>query len=153
MANVIRWNPVREMAAMQNLMDRMFDENWRAVRPTNALQGTPLALDVHENTTSYTVTTALPGVNADNIQINLNDDVLTISAEVNEQQFEGEGTRTLMQERTYGKFSRRIRLPHPVNSEAVEAQYVDGVLTLTLPKAENALPRNIPVKHLNSNNN
>lgn len=153
MANMIRWNPVREMVAMQNLMDRMFDENWRVIRPTNSLQGTPLALDVHEDKTSYKVTTALPGVNPDDIQVNLNDDVLTISAEIHEQKVEGEETRALMQERTYGKFGRRIRLPHPVNSDAVEAQYVDGVLTLTLPKAESALPRSIPVKHLNGNNN
>jgi HSP20 family protein len=147
---ITRWNPIREMAAMQNLMDRMFDETWRSVRPLNEIEGggTLLALDIHEDEKTYTVTTALPGVNADNINVRMHDDVLLIEAEMPERKIEQEGTRKLVQERVYGKYSRQVRLPHMVNAEKVEAQYEDGVLTLTLPKADNVLPRNIPVKRL-----
>lgn len=151
MANIIRWNPVREMAAMQNIMDRLMDDTLRSVRPD--LEGIALALDVHEDGNNYVVTTSLPGVDADNIKINLNDNVLTIDAEIPEKKIEREGVKTLMQERTYGKFSRTIRLPQPVNAEKVEAQYQDGVLTLTLPKADHVLPRNIPVKRLTTSQN
>jgi HSP20 family protein len=155
MSNLTRWNPIREMAAMQNMMDRMFDETWRTIRPTE-IEGNALALDIHEDQGSYTVTTSLPGVNADNISVNVHDDTLTIEAEMPERKVEREGTRALLQERVYGKYSRRVRLPHPINAEGVEAQYEDGVLTLTLPKAEHALPKSIPVKKLgngNHNNN
>ena len=156
MANIIRWNPVREMAAMQSLMDRMFDDTWRSVRPFAEVEGSTLALDVHEDKETYVVTTSLPGVSADNIQINLHDDILTIEAEIPQKKVEQEGTRVLVQERAYGKYSRQIRLPQAVNSDKVEAQYEDGVLTLTLPKADHVLPRSIPVKRLNNgsaNNN
>ncbi|HEX2621747.1 MAG TPA: Hsp20/alpha crystallin family protein [Phototrophicaceae bacterium] len=156
MANIIRWNPVREMAAMQSLMDRMFDDTWRSVRPFAEVEGSTLALDVHEDKETYVVTTSLPGVSADNIQINLHDDILTIEAEIPQKKVEQEGTRALVQERVYGKYSRQIRLPQAVNSDKVEAQYEDGVLTLTLPKADHVLPRSIPVKRLNNgsaNNN
>ncbi len=153
MSNLTRWNPIREMAAMQTLMDRMFDDTWRSLRSANELEGSSLALDIHEDKTSYTVVTSLPGVNADQINISLHDDFLTIEAELPEKKIEREEVRTLVQERVYGKYSRRVRLPQPVNAEKVEAQYEDGVLTLTLPKAENALPRSIPVKRLGSTNN
>lgn len=153
MATLVRWNPVREMASVQNMMDRMFDESIRNLRPINAtVDGNRLALDVHEDDANYIVTTALAGVSEDNITINLHDDLLTIEAEIPVRTTEKEGTRTLIQERSYGKYTRRIRLPHPVNAEKVEAQYVDGELTLTLPKAEHALPRTIPVKRLNGQN-
>ncbi len=144
MANIVRWNPVREIAAMQNLMDRMFDDMMRG--NASEISGTALALDVHEDDASYTVTTSLPGVDVENIKVNLHDDFLTIEAEIPERKIEKQGTRTLMQERSYGKFARRIRLPQPVKTDNVEASYENGVLILTLPKAENALPRSIPVK-------
>jgi HSP20 family protein len=156
MANIVRWNPIREMAAMQNVMDRMFDETVRSMRPFGSFENgefaNALALDVHEDDNSFTVTTSLPGVKSDDIHVNLHDDFLTIEAEMPETKRENNNGRTLVQERSYGKYSRRIRLPQPVNADSVEANYQDGVLTLTLPKAENALPRSIPVKHLNTGN-
>ncbi|MCU0497412.1 MAG: Hsp20/alpha crystallin family protein [Anaerolineae bacterium] len=152
MANITRWNPMREIAAMQNLMDRMFEDTVRGINTSGGLGGSALALDVHEDEKSYTVTTALPGVDAEGVKINLHEDVLTIEAELPERKIEREGTRTLIQERSYGRFSRTIRLPHTINAEGVEAHYEDGILTLTLPKAENALPRAIPVKRLGANN-
>lgn len=154
MANLIRWNPIREMAAMQSLMDRMFDDLARtgAASP-NQLTGTTLALDVHEDDTAYTVTTALPGVDADNIKVNLHDDVLTIEGEIPERKVEKQGTRALVQERTYGKFSRSIRLPMPVKADNVEATFENGILTLNLPKAESAQPRSITIRKANGNGN
>jgi HSP20 family protein len=157
MANITRWNPLREMTAMQNVMDRMFDETVRSMRPLGNFENgefaNALALDVHEDDNTFTVTTSLPGVKAEDIHVNLHDDFLTIEAEMPETKRESNNGRTLVQERAYGKYSRRIRLPQPVNADAVEANYEDGVLTLTLPKAEHALPRSIPVKRLGNNTN
>ncbi|MCU0475634.1 MAG: Hsp20 family protein, partial [Anaerolineae bacterium] len=78
MAALIRWNPIRELAAMERMMDAMAH---RTLRPTDTATGA-LALDVSEADNVYTVTTALPGVKADDIQIHLKDGVLTISAEI-----------------------------------------------------------------------
>jgi HSP20 family protein len=147
MANLTRWNPLREMAAMQNAMDRFFDENWRPFFEEGHMGMHPLALDMHENDTNYVVTTEMPGVQPDNIQVRVENDILTIEGEIPEQVSEQkEGDRVIMKERRYGKFSRRIRLPQMVDADKVEASYQDGVLKLTLPKSESAQPKRIQVK-------
>ena len=147
MATIVRWNPVREMAAMQSAMDRLFENTWRNAQPTVA--GNLLPLDVYESDAVYTVTTTLPGLNIDQIQITLHEGVLTISGELAEPNVENH--RALLQERAYGKFSRSVKLPELVDAERVEATYQNGVLTLTLPKTPNAQPRLIPVKATNGN--
>ena|SRR5450432_3822579 len=146
MTTVVRWNPVREMAAMQGALERLFDENWRGSADASAL-----ALDVHESDTAYVVSATLPGVNADAVNISLHDGVLTISGEI--PQVTQENSRALVLERAYGKFQRSIRLPLPVNANAIEATIENGVLALTLPKTPEAQPRVIPVKTTNSFSN
>ncbi|MBZ0286005.1 MAG: Hsp20/alpha crystallin family protein [Anaerolineae bacterium] len=143
MTTIVRWNPIREMAAMQSAMDRLFEQSWRGAQPTVA--GNALALDVYENDQAYLVHTSLPGVNADQINISFQDDVLTISGEVEQANVE-QNTRVLLSERSYGKFSRSIRLAQAIDADKVEATYENGVLSLTLPKAPEAQPRMIPVK-------
>lgn len=145
MTTIVRWNPFREMAAIQSAMDRIFEDTWRSLQPS-LTQGT-LPLDIHESDAAYTVTAALPGVKPDQIHVTMRNDVLTISAEV-PQPTVAENSRVLLQERTYGKFSRSVTLPEAVDSNAVEATYENGVLTLTLPKVPEAQPRTIPVKGL-----
>ncbi len=149
MANIVRWNPIREMAAMQNALDRMFDESWGRWSGVDgdAIGEGSLALDVDENDNHYTVTTALPGVSAENINVRIHNDMLTIEGEIPEQTREKkDGDRSLLKERYYGRFSRSIRLPQPVNRDKVEASFDNGVLTLTLPKSPEAQPKVIPVK-------
>ncbi|MBI5668677.1 MAG: Hsp20/alpha crystallin family protein [Chloroflexi bacterium] len=145
---MIRWNPLREMAAMQSMMDRMFNETWRNMNWSgeSEMGGFNLPLDVHETDKEYTVTTDLPGVSADNIHVKFQDGMLLIEAELPERTVQKEGERSLLKERRYGKFSRSVRLPQAVNVNNVEATFQDGVLTLTLPKAEEVQPRLIPVK-------
>ncbi len=145
MSTVIRWNPVREMAAMQSAMDRIFDDSWRAVRPTNA--GNALPLDVYETDSSYVVYSALPGINPDQISVSLDDDILTVSGELPQPAFEEkENVRVLLFERSYGKFTRSIRLALPVDSEKIEASFDNGILKLNLPKAAQVQPKQIPVR-------
>ena len=147
MANLTRWNPLREMAAMQNAMDRFLEENWRPFFEEGRMGMHSLALDMHENDNNYVVTTEMPGVQPDNIQVRVENDMLSIEGEIPEQVSEQkEGERIIMKERRYGKFSRRIRLPQMVDADKVEASYQDGVLRLTLPKSEAAQPKRIPVK-------
>lgn len=145
-SEITRWNPFREMAEMQNRLDRMFDESWRNLRP-NWTEGN-LSLDVHETDDNYTVVANLPGLNADDIDVQLQDGTLTISAEINETHKE-ENARILMQERFIGKIRRSIVLPQHVDMEKVDASYSNGVLTLTLPKTAEAQPRRIAIKSNN----
>lgn len=131
-----------------NMLERMLDyanrDLWRPL--DDVIAGDfALALDVTENDTVFTVTTSLPGINADDIHINLHDGILTIAAEMKQETSENNG-KVLLQERRYGKFSRSIRFPVMVNGDAIEADYNNGVLTVTVPKAAEAQPRRITVK-------
>jgi HSP20 family protein len=143
---IVRWQPVRTRSAF----DRLFDDietHWLSPK-TNGNgngHGHALALDVREDDNSYVVSAAVPGVNSDAIDVKVENDVLTIAAEVNEVHSE-EDKHTLLKERRYGKFSRSLRFPENVDSDAIEATYENGVLTLTLPKVPEAQPRTIPVK-------
>lgn len=153
MANITRWNPYRELAAMQSALDKFFDDTWQRWPEWSGGENA-LALDVDESDDHYTVTTDLPGVDPENINITVQDDLLTITAEIPEQTIEreGEGRRSLMRERRYGRFSRSIRLPQPVDAGNVEAEYRDGTLKLNLPKSEEAKVKTIPVRVGGSNN-
>jgi HSP20 family protein len=143
MSTIIRWNPIREMAAMQSAMDRLFEDTWRGYR--NVDTSLALALDVHETEPAYHVVAALPGVPSDTINVSLHDDVLTISGELPQPSYP-ENARALLLERTYGKFSRSIRLPEQVAADQIEASLDNGLLTLNLPKTPEAQPKQIPVR-------
>ena len=108
-------------------------------------RGLGLTLDVEESPDAYVVRADLPGVPLDAISVNIHEDVLTIAGESAREE-RSEDSRMLIRERRSGKFSRSLRLPDIVNGEAVEADFVDGVLSITLPKAEHVKPRQIPVK-------
>ncbi len=149
MSIIIRQNPLRELASMERMLSNFFEDAARVIRPTADTATGLLALDVVETDSAYTVTTALPGVKAEDITVNLNEGVLTVSAEIPQRVSEQkEGERVLLRERTWGKFSRTLRLPNVIDNDSVEATFENGLLTLTLPKAQSALPRTIPVKAL-----
>lgn len=142
---IVRWNPVRDMVAMQNAMDRLFEETWRNAETT---ANHHLPLDVYETDQAYTVVASVPGLGAEDINITLHEGTLTISGEWVETVAKSDenNTRALLRERTYGKFSRTINLPQIIDADAVEATYENGLLTLALPKQPNAQPRQIPVR-------
>ena len=141
MSITIRRNPVREMMALQNAMDRFFEDSWRGFEGNDNV----LALDVHESDEAYLLMANTPGVSAEDIDITLHDGVLTITAEVRTPDVK-EGVRVHIQERPSGTYTRTLRLPKAVNNEGVEASYDNGVLILTLPKSVDAQPRQIPIK-------
>ena len=132
-------------------MDRFFDDMRHELgnfEPFEEFAGEwSLALDVDEHDDNYVVTTSIPGVKADDIHVSLHDNVLTISVEIEDShKEESNGGKRVIQERRYGKYSRSVRFPMPVKSDAVEADYDNGILTLTIPKSEEVKPRTINVK-------
>jgi len=104
-----------------------------------------LALDVEENEERYIVRADLPGVSLEDISVNIHDDLLTISAETASES-QDESKRVLVRERRVGKFSRSLRFPVPVDGDNVEASFENGVLSVAVPKADDAKLRQIPVR-------
>lgn len=129
------WPAIGRLANLQDELDRFFE--------TPALAWAP-ALDVHEDKDGYTVNVELPGLKREDIDVSLHDGSLVISGERKAENIE-EGTEVHRRERFYGKFSRVLSLPTAVNADKVNASYKNGILTVTLPKAEEAKPRQINV--------
>jgi HSP20 family protein len=129
------------------MMDRMF-EDWRPYveETSGGSTARALALDVHEDDKSYTIMTDMPGMKPEQIQIRHEGDYLIIEGETHEETTSEEGVRPLIQERRYGRYSRRLRLPQNIDFDKAEANFENGVLKLTLPKGEVAQPKLIPIK-------
>jgi HSP20 family protein len=123
------------LANLQDELDRLFESPLRAWAP---------ALDVREDKDSFVIRAELPGLKREDIEVSLQDGALVISGERTVEKVE-EGVEVHRQERYYGKFQRALSLPEPVAADKVKADYKDGVLTVTLPKTEEAKPKKIDV--------
>ena len=145
MTRIIRWNPYREMNNLINSVDRRVDSRYLAPRHL-APQNWALAVDVSESEDEYLIKASLPGINPEDLDINIESNVLTIKGEFKEEE-EHEDRRYHMRERRSGNFCRSFSLPNTVNTEDVEATYEAGVLSLSLPKAEEAKLQRIEVKN------
>ena len=151
--SLIRWNPTRDLATfpsdifnMQREMNRMFDSFFRGADEPSLLNGnwTP-AVDVAEEDNEYVVKVELPGINKDDVKITLESNILTIRGEKKAGKEIKEKNSHRM-ERSYGSFQRSFTLPTTVKNDKIDAEYRDGILTVTLPKAEEAKPKQIEVK-------
>ncbi len=146
MSDLVRWDPFREMTSLRDAMDQLLESAW--ISPSRWLRSDSsydVPMDVIENDDNYVVKASVPGFQADDLNVTVQDNVLTISGEVKAEE-EKKGERYHLHERRWGSFSRSISLPNAVKSEAVEASYENGVLTLTLPKAEEVKCRRITIK-------
>jgi HSP20 family protein len=143
-----RWDSWREFGSLQNRINRIFDDALRGLSPVEGEgieRGTwAPAVDIHENDDSYSVKVDLPGVSKDDIQVDLHDSTLTIKGE---KKFEDNISRYnyLRVERAYGTFVRSFTLPQSVDADKIQATYKDGVLELTIPKKEEAKPKQIQI--------
>ncbi len=146
MSSIVRWQPFSDMVTLRDAMDNLFQESF--VRPRAWLApmgGVDLAVDMYETENDLVVTTALPGVKAEDLDITIMGDALCIKAETKEESKE-EKANYYRQERRYGACSRSVALPMAVQADKAEAKLKDGVLTLLLPKAEESKPKSIKVK-------
>ena len=148
MAALTRWDPYRELATMRSMMDRLMDEDaFRLQRQGERSNEFGLALDVAEKNDAYIVKASVPGVAPEDVEVTLSDNVLTIKGEMKEDKEIKEETYHV-RERRFGQFVRSVTLPMPVNADKIEAINENGVLTLTLPKAESTKPKRIEVKKI-----
>lgn len=145
MASLTRWDPFREMMTLRSTMDRLFDDTMRSMGTGEGQSASSLALDVSENEGEYVVKASLPGIPEEELNVTLNNGVLSISGEFKAEE-EKQDTRYHLRERRFGSFSRSISLPANVDEEAISASFEHGVLTVQLPKAEEAKPKRIAVQ-------
>ena len=144
MASIIRWEPMRDMATLRDAMDRAFEERlFRPPVPFAWAEGN-LAIDMYETDDNVVLKTAIPGMKAEDIEVSVSGDTLTIRAETKEEQ-EIERDNYLRRERRFGSCCRSITLPGGLEADKAEADYTDGILTLTFPKAEEVKPKSIKV--------
>jgi HSP20 family protein len=140
MTTLVRWEPFRELASLQNEMSRFVNGLFEGQGRTG--QTWVPALDVLEADTEVVYAFDLPGIPEDQISIEVQDDTLTVSAQ-RERGAEESGDRFYRFERRYGAFSRAVGLPQGVDDSKIEARYTDGVLEIHVPKPAEAKPRKI----------
>ena len=135
---VDRWNPYREMDRIQRQMNRLFDNVYTGVRPNFP------AVNVWVNADSATATMELPGVEAKDIKLFALDDILTIEGARKPEEPKAE-TAYHRQERVYGAFKKDIQVPFKVQADRITATFKDGILTITMPRAEEDKPKKIAI--------
>ncbi len=131
-----------ELFNIRNDFDRMLGRG-----ETQVGTGWCPAVDVHETKDELVLQAELPGLTPDDVELNVENGVLTISGEKKQEHQEGEeGSDFHLVERRYGRFERRFSLPRSVDPGKVKAEFANGMLNITLPKAEAAKPRRIQIK-------
>jgi HSP20 family protein len=138
-----RFDPFRDLRNMEETMNRL----WRGFGTTSTREGAEdwnIAIDVVQKPDEIVVNASLPGVKPEDIDLTIEDNVLTLKAE-RQAEHKEEDSRYLVQERSYGRYYRALRLPDTVDVNKVKSTYDNGVLAISLPKAEEKKPKQIKV--------
>ena len=144
MSNRIRWEPFRESMSARDMLDRMMQEAFFRPHWTAGMLGSP-SIDMYQTDDEIVVKGSLPGVKPDDVLLTITGDALTIRGKVKEHQAKHEASYHLP-ERRFGSFSRTLPLPTVVVADKAKADFEIGILTLTLPKAEELKPKTITLK-------
>jgi len=141
---IVRWKPMRDLVDLRDEMDRMFDSFWGSNVDRDGGMLIP-PVDMIENDDNFVVSVELPGLKKDEIKMTMQNNVLTLSGS-KKHEFESKEDTVHRVERSYGSFCRSINLPSTVDSSAIKASYDSGVLKVTLPKVEEARPKEINIE-------
>jgi HSP20 family protein len=140
------WPSFDQLSNLRTEIDRLFESPLSELaRASQLLSGWTPAIDMHEDKDNVYVRAELPGMKREDIELTLHEGALSISGERKSESSSKEG-QAHRAERFFGRFQRTVMLPSPVNNDRVSAHYKDGVLTITLPKTEEAKPKHIDVK-------
>ena len=138
--------PLSRFGFWDNDFDRLFEGFLAPTRVVEEAGDLVPAMDVAETEHAYVIKAEMPGVSKDNISITLENGVLSIAGESREEKEEKDNGRVIRQERRYGKYVRSLRLGTEVNDRDIKAAYKDGILEITVPKAEAVKPKKIAVE-------
>ncbi|HTR42437.1 MAG TPA: Hsp20/alpha crystallin family protein [Pseudomonadales bacterium] len=141
LTRISTWPTLGRLTDLRDEIDRLFEA---PLSRTSEFLGWTPAFDVYEEKDNYVVKAELPGMKKEDISVSLHDGNLIISGE-RKGETKGEGTEVYRAERYFGKFQRAVSLPALVAANQVKAEYKDGILTVTLPKSEEAKPKQIQV--------
>src|SRR5438105_10483073 len=144
MRTLTRWEPFRGVTSLQEQVNRLFNDAFERQGEESSLTAWAPAVDIYETEHELVVKADLPDVDPKDLDIRVENNILSIRGE---RKFEKKVSedKYLRVERAYGSFSRSFSLANTVNSEAIKADYQNGVLTLTIPKREEAKPKQIKV--------
>ena len=140
-----RWDPFRELRQMEDTMNRLWRGYSRTPANREGAEDWNILLDVIEKKDEIEVKASMPGIAPEDIDITVEDNVLTLKAE-RKTKASTEEERYLLQERPSGSFYRALRLPDTIASEKIESYYNNGILTISMPKAEEKKKKQIQVK-------
>ncbi len=144
MSNLIRWEPAREFMTLREAMDHLFDDAF--TRPLSLRDGWSVpAIDMYQTDDEVVVKASIPGFKAEDVQINVTGEILTLRGEVKREE-EKKDKAWHIREQRWGSFERSVAMPTAVVADKAKAEFENGILTITLPKAEEVKPKTITVK-------
>lgn len=146
---VARWNPVEDLMTMREAMDRLINESFvspRRILGAGSAVGR-MAVDLYEKDDNYVLRAYVPGVKAEDVEINADRNTISIRAHVpsEAEKEEAKNYQWLLHELGHGDVARTVELPVPIDANKIEANVEGGVLMLVMPKAEEAKPKQIKV--------
>lgn len=141
---IVRWDPFAELASLRREVDKLFEEFFPRFR-ISRFEEIGVPIDMYHTPEAVVVKAVLPGVKPEDVDITITGNTLTIKGEVKTEK-DVRREDYLYQERRYGAFSRSVDLPSGLETDKAEATFEHGILTLTIPKAEEVKPKVIKVK-------
>jgi HSP20 family protein len=148
MANIRRHDPFSEMLSLRDAVNQLFEDSVVSPSRLAARDAFSMAMDVSETEDSFVVEAVVPGLKADDLDVTLEDNVLTIRGETRKEEQRGDKQAHYhIMERRYGRFSRSVSLPTAVKADDIQATLDNGILRLEIPKAEEVKPRRISVNN------
>ncbi len=145
MTNATQWDPISDIMNLRQVVDRLLEESLSRAgwtQPTGQERILRLPIDVYTTPEEVVIIASIPGVNPEDVEITLEGETLTIRGELPRPY---EDVNYILRERPYGKFIRTLTLNVPVNADAAEATFHNGVLSLRIPKADAVRPKTIKV--------
>lgn len=151
MNGIIHWDSFHDLSALQEQVNRFFETKFSPNGDGSALSAWAPAVDVYETENELVIQADLPGATEKDLDVSVENNMLTIGGERRFDQKVREDNYLRM-ERFYGSFHRTFSLPSTVDAQAIQAQYTDGVLTVTLPKRAESKPKQVKVNVTNGRN-
>ncbi|MCA9731989.1 MAG: Hsp20/alpha crystallin family protein [Deferribacteres bacterium] len=144
---LVKWQTPRNLSNMETGFDRLLNDVFTGFNrvPNTFGESWSPRVDIAESKDNFSVAIELPGINKEDLSINVKDSVLTIKGEKKAED-QKEGVNYLRMERSYGEFERQFKLSKNIVMDQISAEYKNGVLSIVLPKAEEAKPKEIAVK-------
>jgi HSP20 family protein len=145
MAGLTRWNPWGDLSSLHDQMDQLFDEAFGgALQPRGGEMTTTLPIDIRQSDEAFTLEASVPGFSPEDVEVTVDQNVLTIRGS-RKQESEERRDGWIRRERRTGSVHRQVVLPAEVRADEIRASFENGVLTVTVPRAQKAQPKRIPV--------